>query len=187
LLMKGATMSDSSQAIAVLKAADATERRSAEVYWYSRSAPHFFIWGVAWMIGYFGCALKSDLFDVIMPVAIWSGIAGSLIVSLTGRKSRNYNTWRIGAAFLVMWIFTYGLFAIFPPDHLKIGAYFPWLFAALYGGVGLWLGLRYVIAAAFLAGATLAGYFHLRDYFFLWMAIVGGGCLILTGFWLRRA
>src|SRR5205814_2782547 len=137
-------MSMPSEAATVLKTADATERHSAEIYWYIRSAPHFFVWGGAWMIGYLGCALRADLFDTIMPIAIWCGIIGSLVLSLIGRKSRNYNSWRIGAAFAVMWIFTYGLFAIFPPNPLKIGAYFPLLFSALYAGVGLWLGLRYV-------------------------------------------
>jgi len=179
-------MSTPNEAAAVLKTADATERHSAEIYWYSRSAPHFFLWGAAWMMGYLGCALRSDLFDTIMPIAIWSGVAGSLIISLMGRGSRNYNSRRIAAAFAVMWIFTYALFAIFPPNPLKIGAYFPLLFSALYAGVGLWLGLRYVVAAVFLATATLGGYFLMRDHFFAWMAFAGGGILILTGIWLRR-
>ena len=58
---------------------------------------------------------------------------------------------------------------------------------AIYAAIGLWLGLRYILAGAFMAAATLGAYFFLREYFFFWMALVGGGSLILTGFWLRRA
>jgi hypothetical protein len=43
-----------------------------------------------------------------------------------------------------------------------------------------------VILAAFLAAATLGAYFFLKDFFFVWMALVGGGSLLLAGLWMWR-
>jgi hypothetical protein len=34
---------------------------------------------------------------------------------------------------------------------------------------------------------TLFGYVTLASHFYLWMAVVGGGALVLAGLWLRRA
>ncbi len=44
----------------------------------------------------------------------------------------------------------------------------------------IWLG-------AAVAAATMGGYFFLAPWFAFWMAAVGGGGLILTGFWMRTA
>jgi hypothetical protein len=38
-----------------------------------------------------------------------------------------------------------------------------------------------------LAALTLFGYFEVVTHFDMWMAVVGGGSLILAGIWLRRA
>jgi hypothetical protein len=42
-----------------------------------------------------------------------------------------------------------------------------------------------VLAGVVVAALTLIGFFGLPQYFLLWMAVVGGGALILGGFWLR--
>ena len=33
---------------------------------------------------------------------------------------------------------------------------------------------------------TLGAYFFLKDFFFVWMALAGGGSLLLTGLWMRH-
>jgi len=175
------------EAAAILKSAEISQRHGIESYQYNRCAPYLYIWGMAWMVGYLGCAAKPDQFDTIMPLAMWSGIVASVIWSIAGAKGSRRLDWRIAASFLVMWIFTYGLFAILPPNPRVIAAYFPLLFSAIYAGVGLWVGLRYVAIGAGLAAATLCGYFLFENFFFVWMALFGGASLILTGFWLKRA
>jgi hypothetical protein len=46
--------------------------------------------------------------------------------------------------------------------------------------------LRFLYAGIALGALTLIGWFWLPHYFLPWMAAVGGGALILTGFWLRK-
>lgn len=180
-------MLEPSEAAAILRSAEISQRHSIEAHRYNRCAPYLCIWGAAWMAGYLGCAAKPDRFDTIMPLAMWSAILASILWSIAGAKGSRRMDWRIAASFLVMWIFTYGLFAILPPNPRAIAAYFPLLFSALYAGAGLWIGLRYVGIGAALAVATLCGYFLSKDYFFIWMAFFGGASLILTGIWLKRA
>ncbi|WP_042338501.1 hypothetical protein [Paraburkholderia ferrariae] len=59
--------------------------------------------------------------------------------------------------------------------------------ALFYVLAGLWLGARFVVAGIVLAVLTVFGYFMLAAHFYLWMAVVGGGALMLAGLWLRRA
>jgi hypothetical protein len=164
------------------------QKRSAEAYSYSQSAPYFFIWGLAWAAGYGGEAFLLRYPGWIWASVVLAGMAASLLTAMVQNRRRGRSGWRMGVLFFVIYAFTAALFAVMRPvNGIQVGAYFPLLFAALYVGVGLWLGLRYIIVGVVLAAATMCAYFFLHDYFFPWMAIVGGGFLILTGFWLRQA
>ena len=67
------------------------------------------------------------------------------------------------------------------------GAFVPFVVSASYAIVGLWQGLRFIVAGAVIAGLTLGGFFLLPPVdFALWMAGVGGGALSLAGCWFRR-
>jgi hypothetical protein len=183
-----AIMISAQEARAVLKEAEGVARHSGEVYGYSLSAPYCFIWGVGWFVGYMGLAL----FSLSNATWIWLAVlaAGAAACALVGRSQARRGvrsvrkTWLL---FVVLYAFSFCMFAIFGPvGPMQIAAYWPLLWAGVYAGVGLWLGIRYIIVAAVLAALTLLCFFHFRDYFYAAMAFAGGGSLILTGFWLRR-
>ncbi|HEY5347830.1 MAG TPA: hypothetical protein VIJ72_06530 [Rhizomicrobium sp.] len=180
-------MLTSQEALSALKEADAVGQRSRQAYSYSQGAPHFFIWGIAWIVGYGASALAPAFANWV-----WLGVVilGTLASIIAGgrRQSRSVSTWQVFALLGVIYAFSAGLFTlVWPINGLQMAAYWPLLCAAIYAGIGLWLGIRYVIVGAVLAAAALGGYFFLRENFLLWMAFVGGGTLILTGFWLRKA
>jgi hypothetical protein len=53
---------------------------------------------------------------------------------------------------------------------------------------GLLFAPRLVVTGVGVMAATMVGYFALPHiYFAFWMALVGGGALILTGYWLQKA
>jgi hypothetical protein len=187
-------MISTEQATEALKNAAVTEKRSRAAYSYSQSAPYFFVWGTVWLLGYGA--------EALVPLAhlprswtgwCWTGlsIAGAAACIIIGRKQALRNgrpAWRAAVLFLIIWLYFFASFSVLPPhSEQQVGAYIPLLFAAIYSAIGLWLGLRYILVGAFMAAATLGAYFLLHEYFFFWMALVGGGSLILTGFWLRRA
>jgi len=181
------------QAADALKEADAIERRSFEAFSYSQSAPYCFVWGAVWFLGYGAEAL----FPIDHPAWMWLGwwwmglsMIGAAVSVAIGRRQnarRPGRSWRFGALFGILWLFSFFLFAIWHPTPMQIGAFFPLLFAAIYAAIGLWLGTRYILVGLFMALSTLIAYFQMPQYFFLWMAMVGGGSLLLTGLWMRKA
>jgi hypothetical protein len=187
-------MISTQQAAEALKEAAIAEKRSRSAYSYSQSAPHCFVWGAVWFLGYGAEALMSMAHLPGIWVGWWwmalsfAGAAASIVIG-RGQSARNGRpSWRFGVLFLIIWLYFFASFSVMHPhSEQQVGAYIPLLFAAIYAAIGLWLGLRYILVGAFMAAATLGAYFFLRDYFFFWMALVGGGSLILTGFWLRRA
>ena len=95
---------------------------------------------------------------------------------------------RFGAAFATLAAFAAATLVILrPSDALQVAAFIPLVVATAYVLAGLWLGLRLVVAGIVLGLLTLLGFFLLRDYFLVWMALVGSGALLLAGLWLRRA
>ena len=59
--------------------------------------------------------------------------------------------------------------------------------AAVYAVAGCWVGVRYAVVGVALAGLAV-GVFHLApEQLPLVVPFVGGGALILGGFWFRRA
>jgi hypothetical protein len=180
------------QAANALKEADATERRSFEAYSYSQSAPYCFVWGVVWLLGYGLEALAPE------PYREWLGwwwmglsLAGAIASIVIGQRQsacRPGKPWRMGLLIVILWLFNFALFSVLKPqNYLQVGAYYPLLFGAIYAAIGLWLGLRYILVGVFMAASALIAYFYLPEYFFHWMALVGGGSLVLTGFWMRKA
>jgi hypothetical protein len=187
-------MISAQQAAEALKEAAAAEQRSRAAYSYSKGAPYFFVWGIVWLLGYGAEALVPLAHLSRNWVGWWwtgltiAGVAASLFI---GRRQASRNgrpAWRTAMLFLIIWLYFFASFSVLPPhSEQQVGAYIPLLFAAIYAAIGLWLGLRYILVGIFMAVATLAAYFLLGDYFFFWMALVGGGSLVLTGFWLQRA
>ncbi len=180
------------QAADALKEVAAAERRSFEAYSYSQSAPYCFVWGVVWLLGYGAQALAPA------PTRMWLGwwwlalsITAAIISVLIGQRQnagRPGRAWRMGMLVVILWLFNFALFSVLKPqNYLQVGVYYPLLFGSIYAAIGLWLGLRYILVGIFMAASALIAYFYLPDYFFHWMALVGGGSLLLTGLWMRKA
>ena len=170
-----------------LQEAALAERRSREAYSYSRSAPYCILWGLIWMAGYGGMTvLKGADVGWLWLILSAIGIVMSIWIGSNGTGQRS-NGWRMGALFVIIFVFTFALFSVLPPTNgLQVGAYSPLLLSAIYAALGLWLGLRYILLAAFLAAVTLGAFFFQKEFFFVWMAVAGGGSLLLTGLWMRH-
>jgi hypothetical protein len=171
-------------ATATLRDIDDAHARSVTLRGYQRTAPHFLIWGIIWAVGY---GLSDGLprhANAIWAVLVPIGIAAGL-VAMRGGKSKA--AWRYGAvALAVLAFFAAAFFVMAPVNGRQISAFIPLLVALLYVLCGIFRGSRYVVAGIVVAAATLIGFVFLTQHFQLWMAVVGGGALILAGAWLRR-
>jgi hypothetical protein len=164
------------------------EQRSASVYRYQKAAPHLFLWGVIWMVGY-AAAYAGARASLLWPVVILPGIIGTFLITWrAGAKRSRAFGWRYAATLFAVFLFIAALSAILPPrSNEQIDAFFPLLVALGYVILGVWTqGARIALLGLALGALTVGGYFWLPQYFLLWMAGVGGGALVLGAFWLRR-
>jgi hypothetical protein len=171
-------------AAAALRDIEQAEARSATLQDYQRAAPHFLIWGVLWAVGYslsnFYPGHVPAIWAVIVPIGIVAGF-----VAMRGRRSDQ--GWRYGAAVAAVFVFFLAVtFVMWPVSDRQIAAFIPLFVALTYVLRGIWSGSRHVVAGMAVAALTLAGFFLLQQHFFLWMAGVGGGALILAGVWLKQ-
>jgi hypothetical protein len=183
------------EAAETLRDIAAVETRSHRLYGYRQGSPHLILWGVLWAIGYGLTEPWPQQGREIWSTLVAIGLVGGFVIVLrsharvanrTGAKPRIY--WRFPAIALTGLAFIFaGIAVMGPVSGRQIGAFIPLVVAAGYAVMGFWLGLRFTIAGAVLATLTLAGFFLLPTHFSPWMAMVGGGTLILSGFWLRRA
>lgn len=168
----------------------ATAQRSTTLYRYHQASPYFFLWGVVWMLGY-------GLSDLWPAQAGWTwmlldavGIGMSVVIAKSGQAGRGAGpamAWRIAGLGVSLLLYFAAAFAVLAPSSGKQVATFITLTVALaYGMVGLWAGLRWMGAGVAVAALALFAYFFVPAYFNTWMGFVGGGVLVLTGYWLRR-
>jgi hypothetical protein len=171
-------------ATAALRDIDAAQARSATLRGYQRAAPQFLIWGVIWAVGYGLCDALPHHANAIWAVLVPIGVAAGLFA---GRGAKRSFAWRYGAVTLAMVAFFAATFFVMAPVSGKqISAFIPLFIALLYVMAGIFRGRRYIVAGLVVAAATLIGFVLLAAHFLLWMAVVGGGALILAGLWMRK-
>lgn len=177
------------EAASALKEIATAEQHSGQAYHYQKAAPHLFLWGVIWMIGYAVTYVRPHWYLVWLFLTVF-GACGSFWVGRNAHSKGSQSSfgWRYALTFITVFLFIEALFTILPPQSgRQIDAFFPLLIALWYVLMGLWMRAgRMVVLGLVLGLLTVGGYFWLQHFFVLWMAGVGGGALILGGFWLRR-
>ncbi|NIK88084.1 hypothetical protein FHS83_001402 [Rhizomicrobium palustre] len=179
----------SEEAAKTLAEAVEAERRSARLRFYHRSSPHLIMWGTIWLIGFGVCALLPKYGDMVWNFLVPLGIVGGVAISsrLPREAGKGFRAWRMGALGVLIFFFVSATYFIMQPHMSRQFVAYPALITGCaYVAVGLWAGPRYVISGIAVAALTLYGFVTFStDMYFLWMAVVGGGSMILAGFWFR--
>jgi hypothetical protein len=176
-------------AAAALHDIEAAATRSDQFRGYQSAAPHLIIWGVAWATAYGITDVAPTWGNLAWLLVTPAAVIADIIAARRDRTDPSPAAGRTMATlFAIFGVFVAGTIAIMAPtDPRQIGAFIPLVVAAAYAIMGV-LGLtRLLVLGAALAALTLTGYFALPAHFLLWMAVVGGGSLILGGLWLRHA
>jgi hypothetical protein len=169
-----------------------TQQRASIFRGYERGAPHLILWGLIWVLGYGICDLAPAMANPAWLVLDVAGMTGSYLIGRAAVAGKSGVATGYGARFAALGLTALAFIAatyyiMRPNESAQFGAY-PALFVALiYSVIGIWRGSRWAIAGIALGVCTVAGYAFFKEHFMLWMAVVGGGTLILTGLWLRRA
>jgi hypothetical protein len=150
------------------------------------------VWGVVWLFGFLNSQFLPNLTAgfVWMGLDILGGIASAAIGIRMNRGVRNASSTATGKRIGFFWLllFCYCVAAItvaWPADGRQFA-----MFIILFVGVG-WMAMGLLLSFASiwwglaLTGLALIGYFLLPGIFNLWMAILGGGGMIVLGLYIR--
>ncbi len=148
--------------------------------------------GVIWMIGFMATQFLSGEIVAVIWIAI--SIVGSLLAViqgwLTSKRVRDPSAAatakRIGLVWLLLAVFGLAAGAVAWPLDGKQLTVFTFLFIMIsWTTMGLLLSFTPVWPGLVIIALVLAGYFWLPGLFFLWVAILGGGGMIVLGLYIR--
>jgi hypothetical protein len=150
------------------------------------------ITGIVWLIGF----TATQFLTGPIVASIWIGISilGSTLATIlgiqAGRRVRSASSAVTGKRIALFWVFLV-LFAIAalavarPTDGKQLTMLI--ILFAMIGqmGMGLLLSFSATWWTVPVVALALAGYFLVPAWFYLWMALLGGGVMIVLGLYIR--
>src|SRR5581483_11818611 len=86
------------EAAASLRDAEQIQHRSREMQIYRNSAPHCFIWGTVWLVGYGATGIAPHYANYVWWTFLPAGwLSGMVVRFLQGKRKRTEQNWRVAA------------------------------------------------------------------------------------------
>ena len=161
----------------------------------SKSGAYAFliVWGIVWLLGF----LASHFIHNNLSGYIWFGldILGGLASAVIGARmnlrvrspSAALSGKRIAWFWLLLFLFCAAAIGVSWPVDSKQMAMFIILFVMVgWMAMGLLLSFASIGWGLVITALSLLGYFLLPGIFYLWMAILGGGGMIVLGVYIRN-
>lgn len=158
----------------------------------SEFGPWFILWGVLWMVGYLGAEwLPAPARNWVWPGVYFAGFGLSFLSGARHQAAGGTAPdllrklgW-ISLALLGGSIALPFLFFAAPEQHI-VNAYYPFVIGLIYIANGIFLGREVVAIGGWLVVAGAAAVWIPAPWQAIFLAVAGGGSLILTGLLLRR-
>lgn len=176
---------------------DKATSKVIELKGYHHGAPHFIVWGFVWLLANSITQFWPDYAQVAWLSLLAVGMIASTVIGILQARSAKPGAAsstspgmgrKMGMTSGVIFVFIFCLMLIAQPQTSRqANAMISILFPFLYMCGGIWSGWRLFAIGFFTAAAILFGYFYVKDWFDLWMAVFAGGSLIAGGLWLRSA
>lgn len=175
-----------------LASIDRMTQRTRSAIGSSGISTSLIVTGVVWLLGYTATQFLTPNLAVIVWVV--SGMLGALVATVLGIRagkrvrspSAAETTRRAGIFWLLLLLFGIAIILLTQPaDGKQMTVLIILLVMIGQLAMGLLLGFQAVWWVLPISALTLAGYYLMSDYFYLWMAILGGGGLIALGVYIR--
>jgi len=160
------------------------------------------LWGIVWLFGNGSAQFAPQFVGVVWPVLAVVGSIGSSWLGIRhARRITNIDGTadpalkRIFWFWLVLFLYATVWIAILNPAGgersgatiaRQVGAFFTTIPMFAYVVGGLWFGRFYIWLGLGVTLVTLVGLFGFPGYFWIGMAVFGGGALLLSGLHMRR-
>lgn len=149
------------------------------------------VWGIIWLFGFLASQFVHNQIAgyIWMGLDILGGLFSAIIGIRIGRRVRNASGpsgKRIGAFWSQLILFCIAAILVVQPIDVKQLAMVIILFVMMgWITMSLLLSIASIKPGLAMTALALIGYFLLPDYFFLWMAVLGGGGMIAFGLYIR--
>jgi hypothetical protein len=185
------------EAAKALAEIDKANDRVITLQGYRHGAPFFIVWGLVWLGANTTMQFRPDLGNWAWGIGVTAGAVLSTIlgVMMSGKVASGTRTAadaaigrKIGLTSCIMLVFIFTVVWIANPEtNREMNAIISIMFPFIYMAAGVWAGWRLFAIGLVTAAAIIGGYFWIADYYWLWMGVFAGGCLIAGGLWLRKA
>lgn len=155
--------------------------RASEYRHYAESGPILVAWGLTWIVGYLTAQFAPAAANLVWLI----GIVGSILFTVV--RPSGCGDGRVLATVATAFGFVALLIAMIGGDVRIHNAIIALLVAASYIVIGIWSGVRMVWIGLVVALCAALGWFAFPDWLNLWLGLGGGGALLVSGLWLRRA
>jgi hypothetical protein len=155
---------------------------------------HYFliVWGAIWFLGFLGSYFLAEKTAgyIWLTLNILGGLGSWGIGMLMSRRVRNASisatSGRIGLFWLTLFAYCALTICIAWPLDGRQAAMFTVIFAMLgWIAMGFLLSFSLIRLALFVTALAFGGYYLLPNYFYLCMALLGGGTMIGCGLYIR--
>jgi hypothetical protein len=177
------------EAAAALAAIGQSQAALRSAFRAHRGHYYLWLWGLVWiamaLIAHFGGpAAIARYFPML-------GLAGGLASAAIGLLQRGQLRLPVDRRFVRVLLALLGFGVVWPlvlrafPGNEAVFAYIGLVVAQLYVVAGIWFDIYLLWLGLILAGLLLVGFFFFLPIFWIWVAVFGGGALILGGFYVR--
>jgi hypothetical protein len=182
-------MIDRNEASAALSDIDDMVKRVRQSRIYDIASRSMVVAGALVVFGNLTTFLVPHYAVYIWPTVNVVTVAVFAVVSRSDHRRTGVHSFdlRVFVAFVLF--FGFGLLCSVVLGHFggrEMGTFWPIYFMLFYCMAGLWFGYAFIAIGLSIAALTLIGYFFITGaMFLLWMAVVNGGGLIVSGLWMR--
>ncbi|MDF2629868.1 MAG: hypothetical protein K0R39_3699 [Symbiobacteriaceae bacterium] len=155
--------------------------------------PYFILWGVLWIVGYLGSLwFPGGVRDYVWPAIYVIGFGASFWPALRRGSGPSVPTpalfKKLSWLSLVLLVGAVALPFIFfqKPEQHTVNAYYPFVIGLIYVAQGIFYGGTIIAIGAWLIVAGVASLWMPWPLQSQFLALAGGGSLIVTGLVLRR-
>lgn len=150
------------------------------------------ITGIVWVVGFTATQFLTG--SIVATIWIVSSILGSIAATVMGIRagqrvrsaSARVTGKRVATFWILLSLFSLGALAVAQPADGKQLTMLIILFAMIgQMGMGLLLSFSVTWWTVPVVALTLIGYFFFPEIYYLWMALIGGGTMILLGLYIR--
>jgi hypothetical protein len=159
--------------------------------------PYFILWGILWIVGYLGALwFPGGMRDYVWPAVYVIGFGASYWPALRRRggsgpapalfKKLSWLSLLLLAGFMALPFTFFASPRQLEPSQHTVNAYYPFVIGLIYVAQGIFYGRAIIAIGAWLLVAGFASLWLPWPLQSQFLALSGGGSLIVTGLLLRR-